>query len=89
MHSSRMRTAHLLTVSCSIRWGGGAGVSAWGCLPGGCLPRGCLPRGCLPSGRLPRGCRVCLGGLSAKGGVCQGGVCIAACSGANMNHRQV
>ena len=48
MHYSRMRTAGLLTISCSIR---GEGVcpggicpgclsremSAWGCLPGGCV----------------------------------------------------
>ena len=34
-HSSRIRTAYLLTISCSI--------------PGGCLPRGCVcPGGCLP-----------------------------------------
>ena len=34
MHSSRMCTARLLTVSRGIG----------GCLPGGCLPRGCLPQ---------------------------------------------
>ena len=37
MHSSGMRTARLLTVSCSIGGGGGGRVSAQGvgCLPGG------------------------------------------------------
>ena len=57
MHSSRMCTAHLLTICRSIRgW-----VSAQGdFLPGGCMPRGvclggCLPRGCLPRGCLPKG----------------------------------
>ena len=29
MHSSRMRTAHSLTVSCSIRWGGGSAQPPW------------------------------------------------------------
>ena len=63
MHSSRMRTARLLTVSRSVRGGRG-------CLPGGrCLgvsaQGGCLPRGCLPGGR-----------VSASGG---GGVCLGGC----------
>ena len=50
MHSNRMRTARLLTVSRSIRSGG--------CLPGGGLPGDvCSGRGCLPRGL--RG--VCLG----------------------------
>ena len=51
MHSSGMRTAHLLTVSQHALAGRGVyrGVSAQG---GVCLPKGgvCLPRGCLPSG---------------------------------------
>ena len=41
MHSSRMRTARLLTVSQHVLRGG-RGVPAWGCmyLPGGCVPAG-------------------------------------------------
>ena len=43
VHSSWMRTAHLLTVSQhALR----RGVSAWG--GWGCLPRGVCPGGCLP-----------------------------------------
>ena len=69
LHSSRLGTARLLTVSQhALR----KGVSARGCLPGvsaqgvsaqgvsdqGGLPRGCLPMGVCPGGRgcLPRGC---------------------------------
>ena len=48
MHSSRMRTAHLLTIPRSIR--GGGWCPPGGCLPGGCLPGGVCLRGCLPSG---------------------------------------
>ena len=60
MHSSRMRTAHLLTVSqhalggdvsqhvlgrgCVSQHALGRGTSAWGCLPRGCLPRGVCGR---------------------------------------------
>ena len=48
MHSSRMRTARVLSVSRSARGGGGlpgggsAGVSGWRgiCMGGGCLPGG-------------------------------------------------
>ena len=57
MHSSGMRTAHLLTVSRSIRWGGGMGVSAQGIVcPGGCLLRGVSAWGCLPRGVSARVC---------------------------------
>ena len=42
------------------------GVSAWGCL---CLGKGGVCLGCLP-------------GVSAKGDVCPGEVCIPACTGA-------
>ena len=56
LHSSRMHTARLVTVSSSMHCA--EGVS----LPGGvCLARGVsLPGGCLP----------CQGGLSCRGGVC-------------------
>ena len=48
MHSSRMRTVRLLTVSRSTwEWV----VCMGGCLPIGCLVRGCLPReGCVAGG---------------------------------------
>ena len=63
MHSSRMRTARLLTVSRSIR----GDV----CIGRRCLPRGVSVqrgsvKGCLPRGCLPGGC-VCPGGVSAQG----------------------
>ena len=46
-HSSRMRTARLLTVSHSIQGGEGSAQGGGVCL-GGCLPRrGCLPGGCV------------------------------------------
>ena len=59
MHSSRIRTACLLT------------VSPHALCRGGCLIRGCLPWGLSAQGSLPRGClpRV---GVSAPGGVCLG-----------------
>ena len=67
MHSSKMRTARLLTVPSSIQ---GGGCLPWGSLPRGRVcPVGCLPRGCLLMGVSAQGC-VCLGG-----GVCPGGVC--------------
>ena len=57
MHSSRMRTARLLTVSQHAL---GREGFAWGCLPRGrCLDRG----GCLPRGD------VCPGGVSGQGRV--------------------
>ena len=62
LHSSRMRTAHALTVSPSILWGGGGGVCSGG--GGGLLSapgRGVCSRG------------VCSWGVCAPGGVCSGG----------------
>ena len=90
MHSSGMRTAHLLTVSQHALWRGGWGVCRGGCLPRGMSARGCLPlvlgRGCFPL--VPGG--VCLwsqrgvsvsgnGGVSAFGP----GGCIPAWNGAD------
>ena len=56
MHSSRMRTARLLTASRSIRWRGGACMPEEGVHGGGCVPRGdvhaqgvCMP--CTPPWR--------------------------------------
>ena len=58
MHSSRMRTGHLLTV-CQSQLPGGGGVWEWGvCSCGVSAPGGCL---------LP-------GGSAVEGGVCSGGV---------------
>ena len=79
MHSSRMRTAHLFTVSCSIAGGGGVskhaagrGVSAWGIYPGGVFP-GVSDQGVCQGVSVQGG--VCPGGCLPKGGVCLGGVC--------------
>ena len=63
MHSSRMRTAHLLTIYCSIMGG------KWESVHGRCLPR----RGCLPGGAAWQG--ICPGGVylwSRGWGVCPG-----------------
>ena len=84
MHSSRMRTAHLLPVSPSMLCSGRClpmgclpaqrDVCPGGYLPGGCLPAwvmsACLGGVCLPGGCLPRGCLP--GRLSTEGGVCPG-----------------
>ena len=69
MHSSRMRTTHLLTISHSIQ----EGVSAKGviCL-GGLLEVSA-------QGSLPRGVSPCEGGVSAKGGVCPEGCLSRGC----------
>ena len=84
MHSSRMRTVRLLTVSRSIRLEGGGicpGVSAWGCesahgrvCPVGCLPGGGISRGCLPKGGgcLPKGGGCLPSGVSTWGWYIQG-----------------
>ena len=71
MHSSSVRTVRFS--DCHGKGGvcPGAGVSAWGYIPGGGLPRvrGVSAWGCLFrwGGRcLPRG--VCLGGVSTRGG---------------------
>ena len=69
MHSNRMHTARLLTVSRSIQRGSGSS-------PGGCLPL--VSRVCLPL--VSRGClRLIPGGVSASalGGLplVRGGVC--------------
>ena len=56
MHSSRMCTAPLLTISQHAvhREVSAQGrVCPGGCLPEGCLPRGCLHRGCLWEGVYP------------------------------------
>ena len=58
MHSSRMRTARLLTISCNmggVRLGGvclGGALCLGGICLVGCLPRECLPRGVCPGGVL-------------------------------------
>ena len=73
LHSSRMHTARLLTVSPSMHWAGGGG--GWVSLPGGSpCQNGGLP---CQGGILAR--RVCL----ARGGVClaRGGVCLASWGG--------
>ena len=62
MHCSRMRTAHLLTVSRSIQ---GVGSAQGGVCRGGCLPRGCQPSGCL-SGR-----GVCPGSVNKMTDMCK------------------
>ena len=72
MHSSRMRTNHLLTICRSLL--PTRGVSAWGVS----APRGCLLQGCLLWGVSAPGCLlqgVCSRGVSALGGVCSRGVC--------------
>ena len=82
MHSSRMRTARSLTISCSICWGGvpaAGGVPAPGGIPARrvYLPRG-VPalggRGCTCQAvYLPRRC-TCLGDVPAPGSVPARGV---------------
>ena len=66
LHSSRMRTARMLTVSPSMLCTGGCtwsqGVSALG--------------GSAPGGSAPGGMRVPGPGGSVPGGVCSGGVCL-------------
>ena len=83
MHSSRMRTAHVLTVFQHALGRGVYPSMHWvgGCLPGrGCLPRvggRCLPRGMSAQrGCLPRRDGCLPGGVSAQGGGCPGGVCL-------------
>ena len=61
-HSSRMHT-----VCCSGQMFRGSTVCPEGCLPGGCLPGEC---------RLLEPGGVCLGGVSAQGGICPGAVCL-------------
>ena len=64
LHSSRMRTAHALTVSPSMLCAGGClfwGVSAWGGSARGVSAQGVSARRCL------------LRGVSAWGGFCSGG----------------
>ena len=86
MHSSRMRTARLLSVL------GGVPTCQGGCLAGEVPAKGggaCLPGGvpacqggkCLPGGLLAKGGVACQGGACLPGGVpaCQGGV--PACQG--------
>ena len=85
MHSSRMRTARLLTICRSIRDGEYVclgrvsvqwGIGGWGCLLRGV--RRCLPRGegvCLAGLGVSAGGWGCLPrGVSAQGGVCLGSV---------------
>ena len=64
MHSSRRRTARLLTVSQHVL------LRGWVYLPGGYLPRGgCTCLGGVPAkgwGTCPRGC-TCLGGCTCPG----------------------
>ena len=73
LHSSRMCTAHVLTISPSMLCGGG--VSALG----GVCSRGCLlwgvsaPRGCLLWGE------CLLPGVSARGGLLLGGAYFGVC----------
>ena len=66
LHSSRMRTARVLTVSPSMLCAGGVSAPRGGVCSGGCtLSGGCL----LPGDVLgPRG-------VSARGDVCLGGIC--------------
>ena len=85
MHSSRMRTARLLTISqhapgrmCIPACTGQKGVSArvggvclWGVCPGGCLPGGVRLGGVCPWGCLPGS--VCPGGVYRGGGCLPGG----------------
>ena len=75
MHSSRSRTARLLTVSQHVLLG------AWVYLPmgftylGGYLPRGGVPAWgvYLPKGRVPtQGWGTCPGGVPARGCTCPG-----------------
>ena len=68
MHSSRMRTAHLLPISPSMHFTRRS--APWGCIPVGCIPPTCylyLPACTALGGMLP-------------GGVCSWGLCIPAYS---------
>ena len=79
MHSSRMRTVHLLPVSPSMHCAGGRGMSTPGGVsaPGGCLLWGVCsrgvsaPGGCLLQGGLLLG-GVCSQGMSAWGCLLRG-----------------
>ena len=91
LHSSRMRTARVLTVSPSMLCGGyllrGAVSALGGCLLWGCVCSGvCVCLGCVCSGGVSAlGVCVCSGWVSAPSGcllwgVCSHGVCV--CFGA-------
>ena len=73
MHSSRMRTARLLTVS---QYALAGGVPARGCTCQGGVPAGGVPaRGCTCQGKvylLRRGVGVPGGGCTCPGGTCRG-----------------
>ena len=83
LHSSRMRTARALTVSCVCRGGGvpaGGVTCRGGYLPGGVSVQGaCLPGGELSPGGglvgLPAGVGTCPGGGMSARGSAQGGTC--------------
>ena len=69
MHSSRMRTARLLTVSQYALSGGRCP-----CLGGVCTCRGCTCRGCTCPGGVPTWGCSCPGGYLPGGRTCPGGV---------------
>ena len=71
LHSSRMRTAHALTVSPSMLWGGGGWCLLQGVCSQGGGNGGVCPGGCPLGGGCSGGCL--LGGMSAWGDVCLGG----------------
>ena len=85
MHSSRMHTAYLLTISKHALHGGGGSVYPSVHWPGGCIPactgRGCvsqhtLGRGMSAWGSLPRGVSAQGSGMSVQWGCMPRGWCV-------------
>ena len=80
MHSSRMRTAHLLTVSQHALPGGVPARRVCTCLGEVYLPRGVAALGCTCPGGVPaRGC-TCPGGVPARGVPAWGCTCQRWCT---------